>query len=168
MTVLNTRALAILCLATLAAGRATAQQEPADVTFAVPINLTRLPSDLTKIAVTCELTSTAFKGKAHASTHSRTGEVEIQASPAAGSQGPVFPREIIQTVQVTVPVTASDLDNPSGKQATYSCRLKGYDQSRNRWQDLHYTSNSPAVLNGPDAIFVLTPKPTPITGSFVW
>ncbi|MGH8250227.1 MAG: hypothetical protein ACREVI_05945 [Steroidobacteraceae bacterium] len=150
----RTTSTALICLAAVfAGGPATAQQDPADVTFNVPVNLTRLPSALTKIKVTCELHSNAI--------------IQHPASvlPAyrrdAQSEVPIVQGEVAETVQVVIPLTSRDLDNPSGKQAFYNCLLFAYRQSDNFWQNLTTATS----LSAP---FILTPQPQRITGSFVW
>ncbi|MGH8241847.1 MAG: hypothetical protein ACRETY_00695 [Steroidobacteraceae bacterium] len=149
---------ALLILSTIAAERAEAQAAAADVTFDVPVNLTRLPSDITRIKLHCEVGSVAID-PGYGATQPRGrrwGEVEI----------PVQQGEIVTTAQVVVPISTAHLDSPSGKQATYECRVAAFHQSPQTspltsWHDLHNAQSG-------DAACRLTPRPAPITGSFVW
>jgi hypothetical protein len=155
MTTRTIHALALLGLAALSASGAAQQADPADVTFDVPINLTRLPNEITKIKVACEVTSGAIEaGYPHHTLPQgrRTGELEI----------PVSQGQVVATAQVVVSISSTHLDNPSGKQASYECRLLGFHaHPHNAWHDFQTVPQS-------DSVCRLTPKPAPFTGNFVW
>lgn len=149
MTTRTIQTIAILALATLAAGRAAAQTAPANVTFAIPVNLTRLPAELTRVKLVCSLHSSGLQPGHY------VGETELT----------VLQGEVVQTAQVVVPVTEANLNNASGRSATYECRLSGFHNSpqisiQNAWHSLHMPGN--------DMVCRLTPLPAPISGSFIW
>lgn len=160
MHVRTTPATFLCSLAILTTAPAAAQSTPADVTFEMPLNLTRLASQFTKISVRCDIHSVGITGAdlgalsggvKHGGMPGRTGETQI--SPSRG--------QVVQTVRVVVPFAEADLDDPSGKAASYECRLFAFDQSLQYWLDLWDSKNT--TVNAQ-----LTPNPTPITGTFVW
>ena len=118
---------------------ALAQSASADVTFEVPLNLTALPSYITKIRVTCALTSEALPSR------------RLAKSEVAVSQG-----QVMTTVQVVFPILSSDLTRPSGQSADYECTLAGFESTGQLW------------LNLGGARQVVLPQPVPITGTFWW
>jgi hypothetical protein len=100
----------------LASGPAGAQSTSADVTFAVPLNLTNLATDITKVRVTC-----SFLGVGSSSPTpglDRAGAVEI----------PVTGRQVITTAQVVVmvPPTAIGAGISAGTGQRYTCALDAY------------------------------------------
>jgi hypothetical protein len=135
-----------LLLAALAAGPAAAQTAPVDVTFAIPVNLTRLPPELTQISLRCRVESPELASR------TLDGQVDL----------PIVQGEVVTTVQVVVPVAAAELRaSAAGTPASYTCRLFAYHQQANSaWHDLHASGN--------DVICGLMPRPSPITGTFNW
>jgi hypothetical protein len=116
-----------------------------DVTFKVPLNLTQVSSDIAKVAVYCQITSTAI-------VSNRMGKLSAQQEiPVSGGQ-------LVTTV--TVVVAVSGLDNPVGKTATYECMLSGFSTSMQLWQAFNSASTVPA--------FRLTPTPGGLSGTFAW
>jgi hypothetical protein len=135
------------------AGAARAPQAPVEVTFAVPLNLTRLPSNVPKVRVRCELNSGAFADSANTALvrpYQRTVQKEITVS-----QG-----DAVQTAHLVITIQPGELDNPSGKQATYECELRAFDATQQAWVFFGARSSQSHVE--------LTPTPAPITGAFVW
>jgi len=140
--------LAILAVA----APAGAQQAPVEVTFAVPLNLTRLPSNISKVRVRCELNSGAFADGANTALtrpYQRTVQLEI----------PVSQGDVVQTAQLVITLQPGELDNPSGKQATYECDLRAFNSTIQAWMTFDSRAGSHVVL---------TPAPAPIAGAFVW
>jgi hypothetical protein len=134
----------VLTLATilpLLPSGALAQSASADVTFEVPLNLTSLPSQITKVAVMCRLTSSALMSRG-----SRVGQSEVAVAQGA----------VVTTVQVVVPILSRDLISASGKSADYECKLLGFEAASQNWIDLGASSS------------LVLPQPAPITGSFWW
>lgn len=130
---------------------------PGDVTFEVPLNLTRLAPDITKVMVTCSITSDAFPMrmvKSRAVKQPRGAQVEL----------PVSAGQLVTTARVIVPITVDNFmdpvtmirQDPTGKSAEYQCDLTGFTGV---WQVP--TPKNPNPLR-------LSPAPTPITGKFVW
>jgi hypothetical protein len=134
------------------AAPAGAQQTPVEVTFAVPLNLTRLPSNIPKVRVRCELNSQAFANSASSTLlrpYQRTVELEI----------PVSQGDVVQTAQLVITLQPQELDNPSGKQASYECELRAFISTQQAWMSFDSRAGSQAFL---------TPAPVLITGAFVW
>lgn len=147
MIIRTVPSLAGFLLAALASGLAAAQTAPLDVTFAIPVNLTRLPPDLTRISLRCTIDSRELASK---TLH---GQAEL----------PVVQGEVVTTAQVVVPVAAAELRaSAAGTAAGYTCRLFGFhEHPNNAWHEFQLTSSA-------DTTCRLTPRPTPISGSFNW
>lgn len=145
----NMQVALICCVAVLYTGKATAQTTPPNVTFEVPLNLTRLHNEIEKVSVRCSITSNALNGH-------RVRHVE--------SEVPVSQGAVTQIVQVTVNLTDQDFlshMNPSGQTASHSCELWAFNAASSRWGKFRSGSSTS------DA-FALTPAPTALSGSFVW
>ena len=135
------------------AAPAAAQRGPVEVAFEVPLNLTRLPAQITEIKLQCQIQSSAFD---------LIQGVESRPSGRRGAELiiPVAQGEVVQTAQVVIPLNGSDfVANASGSAANYECVL----YARN-------TSNSQPWIQFSQGTYhyQLTPAPAPITGSFVW
>jgi hypothetical protein len=130
--------------------RSTAQTPAGDVTFKVPVNLTRLSLDITKVRVDCRLQSNAilFVDPQGQETHSMRVQTDI---PVTGGQ-------LVTTA--TVVFSNFSLLNPSGVSASYECDLLGYSATQATW--------SPFSASAPVPAFRLTSTPAPIPGTFVW
>jgi hypothetical protein len=115
--------LAFVCQM-LATGPAGAQSTSADVTFAVPLNLTNLAADITKVRVRCSFLHVG--SSAPAPGLDRAGEVEI----------PVTGRQVVTTAQVVVmvPSTAIGSGISAGTGQRYVCALDGYSAALG-WRD---------------------------------
>lgn len=140
-------AVLVTCLVT-AARSATAQTttDP-EIKFTMPLNLTQISSDISKVAVWCYITSQGV-------ITTRDGRLQAQVElPVSGGQ-------LVTTVTVSVAAPSASLSDPIGKPATYSCSLSGYSTSLQRWDLFNATSTV--------AAFRLSPTPQPITGSFTW
>jgi hypothetical protein len=116
-----------------------------DVTFKVPLNLTQVSSDIAKVAVFCQITSTAIVSNS-------MGKLQKQEEiPVTGGQ-------LVMTV--TVVIAVSGLDNPVGKTANYVCLLSGFSNLLQQWYPFSSTSTNPT--------FRLTPTPAGLSGTFNW
>ena len=152
--------LMLLCLLFPAIARA--QTIPGDVTFEVPLNLTRLAADITKIDVSCGIESSALG-------NTRLIRGQPVSTPLAGRvEVPVVNGRVVQTVRVVVAISPGTLQDPTGKTATYTCALTGYSvgipdryagwsAGWDRFLEDHEKSS-----------FRLSPTPAEITGSFTW
>lgn len=134
------------------------QPVPGDVTFVVPLNLTRLAADITQVDVTCFITSEAIPA-ARMTRDRLMGHVVM---PVAGGR-------VVTTANVVVAVPQGSLVEPAGKTANYECMLSGYSTGvrdgrttivRAGWYPFDETRAGPS--------FRLMPMPQPITGSFNW
>lgn len=132
----------------LAAGGAIrpAEAQVGDVTFTVPLNLTQMSPDITKVAVWCRITGPAI--------HTRSGNIQAQVElvPQAG--------QVVTTATVVVAWVNTDMTDPTGTQATYTCSLSGFSNSLQRWDVFREDHLTPA--------FRLKPTPTDLTGTFTW
>jgi hypothetical protein len=150
----------------LLAGTAAAQTIPGDVTFEVPINLTRLAADITKIDVTCTISSDAI-------TATRVVRGVTNAGKLVGNVVlPVTKGRVVTTANVVVTVAPGALQDPYGKYsaATYECMLTGYSAGTAGrrtggglpagWGVFEESSARPS--------FRLSPTPQRLTGSFNW
>lgn len=132
----------------VAAGGASrpAEAQVGDVTFTVPLNLTQMSPDITKVAVWCRITGPAI--------HTRSGNIQAQVElvPQAG--------QVVTTATVVVAWVNTDMTDPTGTQATYTCSLSGFSNSLQRWDVFREDHLTPA--------FRLKPTPTDLTGTFTW
>ncbi|MDH4152375.1 MAG: hypothetical protein OEV01_01180 [Nitrospira sp.] len=156
--------MVLLSFVSLVFGEANAQTIPGDVTFEVPLNLTRLTSDITKVRVECSITSDAFP---------KQPETKVNQIKIIGAQVelPVLAGQLVTTARVIVPITADDFvdpvtmirQDPTGKSAKYQCDLWGFTGV---WQVFTGFSQVPDEKN-PNPIR-LSPAPAPISGTFTW
>jgi hypothetical protein len=136
-----------------------AQTVPGDVTFEVPVNLTRLWGEITKVAVWCKISSEALIG-----TRNKQLQAQLELPVAAG--------QLVTTARVVVIVSSTAFTDPTmkitgspiGQPATYQCSLSGFSMlpttNGGGWNVFSADSTNPA--------FRLTPTPAPIGGNFVW
>lgn len=142
--------LAILVACLVAAQDvAVAQVAGGDVTLKVPLNLTKLSTDLVKVRVSCALQSTAL----------RTIDAQGQETQRAfvTSEVPVSNGQVITTL--TLVFSKFTLVNPAGVTATYGCSLGGTD---NRGQGSVFEASNPFLP------FRVSPTPANLTGTFTW
>ena len=123
---------------------AAAQTSDGAVTFSLPLNITNLSPDITKVAVYCKITSSAF--------NNRFGYVQKQEEyvPQNG--------QVVTTATVVIPTT--ELLDPIGKSANYYCTLSAFSNSLQRWELFSETSATP--------VFRLRPTPPEMSGTFTW
>lgn len=143
---------------------AFAQTTPDDITFEVPLNLTRLASDITQIDVTCSILSDAIGTtrviRGVAQQGKLVGHLALNVS-----QG-----RLVTTANVVVPVPAGSLLQTKSASATYECVLTGYSSGTRKPKS---TAGWPAgwdffAEKHANPSFQFSPTPTPITGSFEW
>jgi hypothetical protein len=129
---------------------------PGDVTFEMRLDLTRLAPDITKVMVTCSITSDAFPTR----SDGRPGGVGAQL------ELPVSAGQLVTTARVVVPITVDKFkmdpvtkrkQDPTGTSAEYQCDLMGFIGGV--LQVPNETSPNPLHLSS---------APAPITGKFVW
>jgi hypothetical protein len=132
----------------LVTGRAGAQSTAADVTFAVPLNLTNLSTDVTKVRVWCWFIYGTYQNQ----SARRSGELEI----------PVTARQVVTTAQVVVLLPAI---SPSsvGQSQNYTCELSLYSPS------LGWSGGSQFSSTEQSGSFKTTqPVPSRNSGQFQW
>ena len=142
--------IAILAGCLVAAQDLVVAQAPGgDVTFKVPLNLTKLSADITKVRVSCKLQSTVLTtiNAEGQQTNSMSGITEV----------PVSNGQVVTTA--TVVLFNYTLANPAGATASYQCSLMGFDRTGN---------GSTFSESHPDPKYRLTPAPAPQTGTFAW
>lgn len=128
---------------------ANAQSIAGDVTLQIPLNLTKLSTDLTAVAVRCRLWSDAIR--ARGPSGQPTNEVLRSSGPV-----PVTGGQVVTTVNVVMPIES--LVNPSGQTATYLCNLVGLIGGAG--EDMTGDNTNPARR--------LTPSPGGLRGTFTW
>lgn len=145
-------AIAICLALTLPPGQARAQTQSssADVTFVVPLNLTNLASDVTRVRVRCEISSGSLYSP-------RTGEAEVAV--AAG--------QVVTTLQVVVLIPVSAIDFGKLASARYDCSLSGFTPSFG-WQDFLTNSTNPSYRLPSPSTGTATSTRYVLTGSFNW
>jgi hypothetical protein len=156
-------ALAIACVG-MCAG-AIAQVKPSTdilVTLEVPLNLTRLQSDIVSVSVECEIVSTRI-------LKPTPGGPKAQSSPGvrASSTVPVKDGSVVRTAKVEFAFATTQFlkgtgipTTPSGIEASYSCTF-GVPVGPN------LVSFNTGQSNG-NYNYKLTPSPGTLTGVFVW
>ena len=149
---MTSRLLLAILVTCLVAGQdlAVAQVAAGDVTLKVPVNLTKLSTDLVKVRAACGLRSTAIRF-----VNPTTGQ-ETQ-TVVASVEAPVSNGQVITTL--TVVFSKFSLVNPAGVTATYQCDLLGTDR----------TGLSGTLTEGqPVGAFRLTPSLGTQSGTFTW
>ena len=157
MQIRLTIAVFLACFFTLF-GKASAQKIegdviPGDVTFEVPINLTRLPPALTKVAVTCMVGRTIDPNKGFTSSDGDVLSNRVEFPVSAG--------QVVTTARVVSAAPATPLYKP-GTVLAYECALSALssDPMAGGWQ--------PLGGRVPVASLQVSPVPVPIRGTFTW
>ena len=118
-----------------------------EITFKVPLNLSQIPTAISKVAVNCTIQSTAIISN----SRGQLSKQEELIMPGTGGQ-------LVTTINVVI--LASGLDNPVGKAATYNCLLSGFSTVAGRWDAFSETATI--------AEFRVTTTPPPLQGNFTW
>lgn len=119
------------------------------ITLEVPVNLTKLSSEVTQVEANCNLISNAIT----------TGSVGMSPNVMIGRDRlTVLGGQLVSTFRVVFEIPASALSAPIGKTAEYQCNLVGY------------TSKGAAGFSEDDPTSPMYMKPAPktIVGTFVW
>lgn len=119
------------------------------ITFIVPVNLTQLSPEITKVRVGCAIAPSS----ALVYPTNNTGP-----SPNVEEEMDVTSGQMVTAFRVIMPIYSSWLQDPVGKQASYGCALEGY--AKGRWDRFKDTHADPA--------WRLTPTPETIWGTFTW
>ena len=141
------RTLAALMMACLTApSSSAAQTTQAEVTLKVPVNLTQLGPDVSKIIVGCSIRSDAITTGGTNREVTRTQEL------------PVSGGAVVTTASIVFSFTG--LDNPVGKSASIVCSLNGWSASQGTW-----TQFTPGAAN---PAFRTTTTVSMIDASYTW
>jgi hypothetical protein len=140
-------------------------QNPGDITFTVPVNLTQLSSGVSKVRVSCAIISEAITVNRQPLNKGATTEA---GTISAQQELPVAGGEVHATATLVVS-TAGVLDNPLGKPATYSCGLDGFSVAQQRFVPFNYA----LPIEGTEPALRLTvpgsqPAPLRLGGTFTW
>ena len=137
-----------------------AQTNSGDVTFSVPVNLTQLQPDVEKVQVECFVFSDAITVNRQLQ---KTGSgMTYGPGQVSGDQEiPVSAGRVVATATVVV-VVAANLQDPVGKQAQYTCLLRGFSRSQQTWKP--FQTN----IFEPNTAFHLTPPTDALRGTFTW
>lgn len=159
-------ALAMTAVAFPAGAPENIRYEPVpsdDVTFEVPINLTQLAPDITKVDVTCSITSEAIIAAARQGANKQlAGHTVFDVS-----NGQV----VKPAATVVVAVPAERLAKPENVTFNWECRLTAYSVgARPPPPASRYAAGWDTFADRhPKASFVLSPAPPAVlSGSFVW
>jgi hypothetical protein len=128
------------------AGEARAQSGT-DVIFTLPLNLTNIAADITKVMVTCMVA-----GSPQASNPWRTS-TELNTEQVF----PVLDGRVVTTAMIIVTVPTAP---PPGTQMGYGCGLSGFSNRLQRWDQFNESHATD--------VFRLTPTPADIFATFVW
>lgn len=165
-SIMHLSMMAVVVCSLAIAGTAAAQTAPGDVTFEVPINLTRLAVDITQIDVTCTIKSDAIVATRVVRGVSNAGKL------AGHVTLPVTKGRVVTTANVVVTVAPDALQDPYGKysNATYDCRLTGYSAGIRGGKQ---GGGTPAGWdffdeNSAKPSYRISPTPQPLTGNFTW
>lgn len=136
-------------------GKISDQTIPGDITFEVPINLTRLSPYLSKVAVTCMVGETIPKMGTMGTTSSGRGVLSNRV------ELPVSAGQVVTKAEVVITVPSTPLFKP-GQILNYQC-------------DLSALSSEPGVGSGWQPFdpkngtsFNVSPTPLPIKSTFPW
>lgn len=142
----------LLCVSMLL-GEVSAQTIPGDVTFEVPLNLTRLSPYLSKVAVTCMFGPKIDPnmGMTSQGTDVLSNRVEL----------PVSAGQVDTTARVVIAVPSTPLYKPK-QVLTYHCALTALSSAPK--------ASGWIALGGkiPVTSLQVSPVPVPITGIFIW
>lgn len=155
---MHIRLLAALAMSALfAPSLAVGQTVPGDVTFEVPINLTRLNPEISRVMITCVIYSSALvdnqrQSKGRWIPRGLPGQLEV----------PVTAGRIERTVDVVVRVPAGALKEIDAKNAAanYECSIMAGTRSGS-WVSL---GDDPLARAG----FEVRPVLQILTGNFTW
>lgn len=142
----------LLCVSMLL-GEVSAQTIPGDVTFEVPINLTRLSPYLSKVAVTCMFGTTIDPNLGTTSSGKDTLSNRVELPVSAG--------QVVTTARVVIAVPATPQYKPR-QVLNYQCALSALSSEPgvgSGWQPFD-------PKNGTS--FNVSPTPLPIKSTFTW
>jgi hypothetical protein len=138
------RHVAMSVIGLLVTSGVASSQSNNDVTFRIPVNLTRLSPELASVSVNCSISSSSLPDK-----KSVYGGVSL---PVVGGQV-----QTTATVVVAVPPLSYSPFGPTG--AGYECTIWGVDKASR----VHYFQ-----ANGPTPESRVSPTPPKLTGNFMW
>jgi hypothetical protein len=136
------------------------------ITFTVPVNLTQLLPDVTRVRVGCEIHSVAIT----------VNRQSVKGQPPGSGPGivsnsvevPVSGGQVVTTATVVVSV-AGVLEDPVGKAASAICFITGYSNSLQRWVGFNHCQSN-GIPDCTEAAFRVTPPAFQLnnTVQFTW
>jgi hypothetical protein len=144
------RRLSLVALAGLiAVANEAFAQATNDVIFKVPLNLTKLAADITRVKVTCTLVAPGSNLPFN------------PRNPATGEQMfPVLDGQLVTTAMVIVDGGSGAGPELVGATIGYICGLSGFSNRLQRWDQFSENQTT--------EVFRLAPTPGDIRGTFVW
>ncbi len=127
------------CALLAMSGVAAAQS--GDVTFRVPLNLTQLSPDISRVRVHCRLQEFASRA---------ISDVSSEIGVSGG--------EVVTTLSLIFQPSNSGFSGRIGNRVDYSCWLVGFFEPQEEWDEFDPNHQIPA--------FRLEPRPIPINGQF--
>jgi hypothetical protein len=138
---------ASIVIGLLAMSGARAAHADSEVVLQVPLNLTKLATDISKVKVTCIVTPD--------SPERAIGRAEQTFAVLNG--------QVVTTASVIVPIVDTAAWHQADKVGTpvaYGCLLTGFSEALQRWDEF--------AENAATEAFRLSPTPAPIQGMFTW
>jgi len=148
-----TVAVFLFCIAMLF-GEVSAETIPGDVTFEVPVNLTRLSPYVSKVAVICMFGPNIEPGIGITSSSRDVLSNRVELPVSAG--------QVVTTARVVIAIPTTPPYKP-GQVLNYQCALNALSSepmAGSGWQ--------PLDQKAPVASLQVSPSPVPITGTFTW
>jgi len=137
---------------------------PGDITFTVPVHLTQLSIGVSKVRVTCSITSEAITVNREVVGKSVNGPATGPGSVSKSEEFAVSGGQVNTTATLVVS-TAGVRDNPAGKLANYACRLDGFSVAQQRFVPFNYAL---PIADTEPALRLNYNGPVAQTGSFTW
>lgn len=135
-----------------------AAQTATTVTFTMPVNLTQLSPDLSRVRMVCAILPNTVLVYSPAENVAVTS-FDIDALPK--DELPVASGQLVATLRVVYAIDAGWLKkDPAGSTWQYECRLQGFSTSLQLWEFFSSTPKWP--------VFLLNPAPAPVKSSFIW
>ena len=137
---------------------AGAQTIATTVTFTMPVSLTQLSPDLSRVRMACAIMPNAVLINDR-NLNLAISNFDFDVLPR--DDLPVASGQLVATLRVVYPIDAGWLKgDPSRTISQYECRLQGFSAASQAWDVFSTTPKAPA--------FLLNPAPTPVKGTINW
>lgn len=135
-----------------------AAQTATTVTFTMPVTLTQLSPDLSRVRMVCAILPNVVL------VYSPGEDLAVKSfdvNVLPKDELPVTSGQLSATLRVVYPIDAGWLKrDPAGTTSQYECRLQGFSTSLQLWEFFSSTPKWP--------VFLLNPAPAPVKSSFNW